>query len=186
MISAGGRSLGRGSDQGRACLVAARWALVIVVTVRRGKLVREVKPGDRAQPRGTRRMPDGGARATRDREHAARKTEPLTGSGPRRRCLPGVLPGGLGLPGCPTMPKLRNDFAPEKTPPHRLGSAHRRLRHCRGDGRQSDTDGERGTNQGSERHTGTVPCTGASARYQRSSQQWPGGFVFSSKGRTRL
>jgi hypothetical protein len=35
----------------------------------------------------------------------------------------GGLPGGLGFPGCPPMSKLRSDFTPEKTPPHRLGSA---------------------------------------------------------------
>src|SRR6516165_10015009 len=112
MISAGGRSLGREATKGEACLVAARWALVIVVTVRRDKLVREVKPGDRAQPRGTRRMPDGGARATRDRSmltwHTAGGTgsepsilllrKPLLGVADRtRRCLPGVAPHSLSL-----------------------------------------------------------------------------------------
>ena len=82
MISAGGRSLGREATKGEACLVAARWALVIVVTVRRDKLVREVNPGDRAQPRGTRRMPDGGARATRDRSMLTWHTAGGTGSEP--------------------------------------------------------------------------------------------------------
>src|SRR5215469_2851006 len=44
----------------------------------------------------------------------------------------GGLPGGLGLPGCPPISKLRSDFALEKTPAHRLGSADRRLEHGRG------------------------------------------------------
>ena len=43
----------------------------------------------------------------------------------------GGLPGGLGFPGCPPMSKLRSGLTLEKTPPHLLSSAHRRLRACR-------------------------------------------------------
>ena len=51
----------------------------------------------------------------------------------------GGLPGGLGFPGCPPMSKLRSGLTLEKTPPHLLSSAHRRLRHCRGGGPVSVT-----------------------------------------------
>jgi hypothetical protein len=43
--------------------------------------------------------PAKGSSGRRQSETATRKAEPLTGSGPRRRCLPGVVPHSLSLRG---------------------------------------------------------------------------------------